>query len=293
MSLHNTYSPFSFYARKLSEKGLSEVANYRQSNNGNLFRIIVTPAALLCVIFRKTVFQWIAVVALGVWLGILLISTLKKAAKHRKQRRAEAKLAKLNSSMKTDSVPEELIPEEELFLIRQVNIRITEQLKAMYPMVSWLWIRRPTVEELCSGGVWRIQTSNTEPFNYGEVAISKTGSLSITMLQAIPLGETMELLDGDDLTPEEMLDRTPVREWYSKEGGKLLSELIDDLNTQGHKHILVRENGDVCIGSPGSETTVDTIAHFPPRFAWDEFTQLLSEDEITAKAQPEGLMLSW
>ena len=70
------------------------MANYRQSTNSSLFRILVTPAVLLCVIFRKPIFQWIAVAAIAIWLLIQLILALKRSGKRRKQKRSEKKLRK-------------------------------------------------------------------------------------------------------------------------------------------------------------------------------------------------------
>lgn len=118
------------------------MANFRQSTNGSLFRILVTPAVLLCVIFRKPVFQWIAVTALGAWLLILLVSALKRSAAKRKRKRAEKKLAKLSTKAPVKVPQETETPESELFLIRQINIRVTEQLKQTYPRSSWIRTRK-------------------------------------------------------------------------------------------------------------------------------------------------------
>ena len=274
-------------------KGMKEMAKNRQSTNSNLFRILVYPAVLLCVIFRKPVFQWIAVSALAIWLLILLISALRRSGTRRKCRRSERKLARLRSNVTADTLPETELSERELFLIRQINIRITEQLKETYPMVSWVWLRRPTSEELCAGGAWRIQTSNTEPFNYGEVSISKLGKISITMLQATPLGEAAEFSETDDLTQDELQERPDLKRWYLDEGGQIIGNMIDDLNTQGHKKLIIHEDGEVCIRSASGMKTVDTLRYFPPRMDWSEFCQLLSEDEITATIEPDGLLLSW
>ena len=41
------------------------------------------------------------------------------------------------------------------------------------------------------------------------------------------------------------------------------------------------------------EQIVDSLLDFPPRRAWVELKQLLSEDEITASEKPEGLLMAW
>ena len=169
-----------------------------------------------------------------------------------------------------------------LFVLRQVNYRITEQLKSAYPMVAWLWVKRPEAEQLCKGGLFRIRTSNTDPFNFAEVELSADGRLRITMLQAVSLKDaaTLAAEEQDDLAQEELLERVDVRTWYNSKGEQVLCQMIDDLNTQGHKKLLIKENGQVVIEESGKEQPVETIQDFPPRMVWDEFCQLLRDDEI-------------
>ena len=85
-----------------------------------------------------------------------------------------------------------------------------------------------------------------------------------------------------------------MKAWYQEHGEQLLSQIIDDLNTQGHREILVKEDGTVWIkSSSAGEVVVDSVVNFPSRKTWYEFCQLLSEDEITASVKPEGLCLAW
>ena len=271
----------------------------RRSKSATLFRYLVLPPLFLCAIFRKPIFQWIAVVALVIW---LLSEIYVAAAAHRKRKTREKTTAKLDSvsyeaiALPGSEAPQ--IPDRDLFLIRQVNCRITEQLKRSYPMVAWIWHPRPSVEELNGGGTWRIQLSNAEPFNFGEVKIETSGKLHITLLQAVPLSEaavvkTVLKVDPEDLTDDELLDRVDVKSWYLGHGEKVIAEMIDDLNTQGHKQLLIKDDGSVIITTSGKAQVVDSILNFPPRMAWDEFCQLLLEDDITASVKPEGLELAW
>ena len=161
-------------------------------------------------------------------------------------------------------------------------------------MVSWLWVKRPASEELCSGGVWRIRLSNADPFNFGEVTLTKSGKLTITLLQALPLKEAEKTpLESNELEEDEVTERMDVGGWYRAEGDDLISGMIDELNTQGHRSLTVRENGEVYITSSGSDEVVGQIKNFPPRLVWDEFCQMLKDDDITATAKPEGLAMSW
>lgn len=264
----------------------------RKLKPSTFFRCLVVPTMFLCAIFKHPAFQWIAVAALATWLAASLATPIGNAVQRSKHRKKTEELAKLRDEAPKE--PAKPTPDSELFLIRQINFRITEQLKDTYPMVSWLWVKRPSSDELCKGGVWRIRVSNTEPFNLGEVTITKSGKLSINMIQATQLKDATKLsLESSDLEEDEIIERVDVKTWYQDEGEKIISRMIDDLNAQGHRKLTIRENGEAYITASGKEETVEQIQHFPPRLAWDEFCQVLKEDEITAAVKPEGLLLSW
>lgn len=272
-----------------------------------LFRFLVLPTLFLCMIFhQQRILQWVALAAFAVWLGVgiaeavrnkrpaasqktVQIPELQKAL-HEEVPEAKAEPRKGVSSMQ----PCANLTDRDLVLIRQVNYRVTEVLRQTYPMISWLWVKRPTPEQLISGGTWRIQVSHSDPFNYAEVAMASSGHLSITMLQATPLDEAqLEQSATEDLQPGEILDRVDVREWFSKTGEDFLITTIDELNVQGHKKLLVRDNGEVLVKVNGEDRIVDIIQGLPPRMTWDEFCKLLKEDDIVASIQPEGLCMSW
>lgn len=268
-----------------------------------LFKYLVAPTMLLNAIFKFQALHWIAVASVVLWLIVLVLQGIDSLNQQMRRRRALLPKAAdpppsqhKEDAQKTagnQSAPQ--ATQSDLFLIRQVNYRITEQLKASYPMVSWLWLKRPEATDLCQGGRFRIRTTNTDPFNYGEVELSSQGRLTITMLQVIPLKDAaeMELDAKDDLAQEDILERMDVKAWYQTQGESILCQMIDDLNTQGHKRLLIKDNGDVVIEIAGKEESVELLKDFPPRMVWDDFCQLLKEDEITASIQTEGLLLTW
>lgn len=47
--------------------------------------------------------------------------------------------------------------------------------------------------------------------------------------------------DDSDLEEHELLDRVDVKEWYEGEGERVITAMIDNLNTQGHRTLLIRE----------------------------------------------------
>lgn len=277
------------------------MAYFRRMKTSTLFRFLVAPTLILCTILRKPIFQWIAVAAVGIWLSVMIVQmvgTLPKRAK-RNHKPVQVIPQDLDQSQeRTDDAEPKTAPEDNgssLFVLRQVNYRITEQLKIAYPMVAWLWVKRPEAEQLCKGGLFRIRTSNTDPFNFAEVELNADGRLRITMLQAVSLKDAAAIAaeEQDDLAQEELLERLDVRTWYNSTGEQILCQMIDDLNTQGHKKLLIKENGQVIIEVSGKEQPVETIQNFPPRMVWEEFCQLLREDEIKATIEQEGLQLAW
>lgn len=279
------------------------MAYIRRMKLFTLFKYLVAPSMLLSAIFKFQALHWVAVASVVLWVIVLVlqgVDSLNQRMRHRRARRP--KPADPPPSQHAEDVQKaagnQTPPQatrSDLFLIRQVNYRITEQLKASYPTVSWLWLKRPEATELCQGGRFRIRTTNTDPFNFGEVELSSEGRITITMLQAIPLKDAAEMaLEAkDDLAQEELLERMDVKAWYQTQGESILCQMIDDLNTQGHKRLLIQDNGNVVIEIAGKEEAVELLKDFPPRMVWDEFCQLLREDEITATIQTEGLLLTW
>jgi hypothetical protein len=270
------------------------MANYRRITAGTVvFRCLLLPSSFLCVIFhRQPIFQWIAVGALAVWLLVSIFSLAKAKKTSKKEAAAQSEI----SHIRDERLPDESVPfqDQGLILIRQLNFRITEQLKSTYPMISWLWVRRPTTVELAKGGVWRIQVSHADPFNYGEVTMTPAGQMQITMLQVTPLDDAQTCAPSDDdLKPEDVMERVDVAAWYSDTGVNLLGALIDDLNAQGHRRLIIHEDGEVCVSCGSELKSVDRIKGFPPRMTWSTFCDLLKEDDITAQVQPDGLSLAW
>lgn len=270
------------------------MAKLRRLKSTTLFKCLVVPTVLLCAIFHKPALQWIAFCALVLWFIVLLLSTLGGVAERAKRKHMERKLGQMAETKREpiQLAPAAKLPENDVFLIRQIHIRITEQLKASYPMVSWIWVKRPSVDEICKGGVWKIRVANTEPFNFGEVEITDKGQIRIVMIQAVSLDDA-EQKNGDDLAPEELMEQTDVKSWYEGTGEAVLGTIIDNLNAQGHRKLLVKEGGEVCITLAGAEQTVDQINGFPPRIVWEEFCQLLAEDDIKATIMSEGLSMAW
>lgn len=231
-----------------------------------LLRVLVVPCLFLCAIFKRPIFQWIACAALFVWVCFVISKLFRAHRKHCKKMPAEQKAfpAKQETKPLTET-PQEADDDTRLSLLRQVNYRIMEQLKQSYPTVSWLWDTRPSSEDINRGCTKRIKLYHCDPFNFGEVTLSASGKLEIALIQLVPLAEAeVQPKSDEDLEEKDILSRNDVKQWYTETGIALLSVLIDELNVQGHKRLVIHENGDVLVTVEGKEQAVDTIPDFPP-----------------------------
>ena len=267
------------------------MAGNSRMNSWSLFRIMVLPCMFLCAIFKKPIFQWIALIALLAWVVIEVGQHI--ALRHKKRtrsRKTERKEARAEEPTACDE------PVDHSLLL-QVNYRITEQLKAMYPSVSWLWLKRPETNSLKAGGTWRIALQNAEPFNYGEVCLKSSGALYITLLQIVPLSDAVRISepvkDDNDLHESEILERFDVKKWYSTDGEKALCEIVEELNTQGYKKLSITEDGEVVIETKDGQHPFETIQNFPPKSVWSDLCVLVREDDIQASVDGAQLAIAW
>ena len=275
------------------KKGLNYVTMNSRMNSWTLMKILVVPCLFLCAIFKHPAFQWIACVALAIWVCFMLADVIRPRLK--KREKAATPTAKWTEKDAMPAPENAETDETRLSLLRQVNHRIMEQLKQSYPMVSWLWWEgRPTTEEISKGCTRRIKLYNCDPFNFGEVTIALSGKLEIALIQLVPLTDAAQQPGADeDLEAEDILDRSDVKKWYTTTGVVLLSELIDELNVQGHKKLKIKETGEVYIVAGGTQQVVETIPDFPPRLAWEDLCILAREDEIHAEVCDQELAVSW
>ena len=259
-----------------------------------LMKILVVPCLFLCAIFKHPAFQWIAAGALALWICFVLAEMIRPRIHKRKKSSLEQKQEPPEKSQDPPTLQPEADDETKLSLLRQVNHRVMEQLKQSYPSVAWLWEARPTSEEISKGCIKRIKLYHCDPFNFGEVTLSATGKLEIALIQRVPLADAeLQPHSDEDLEEQDILDRSDVKQWYTQTGIALLSALIDELNVQGHKRLIIKENGDVFVTASGKQQPVDTIPDFPPRPAWEDLCVLAREDDISAEVCNQELTVSW
>lgn len=74
------------------------------------------------------------------------------------------------------------------------------------------------------------------------MTLSASGKLEIALIQLVPLAEAeVQPKSDEDLEEKDILSRNDVKQWYTETGIALLSVLIDELNVQGHKRLVIHE----------------------------------------------------
>ena len=113
-------------------EGLNFVAMNSRMNSWTLMKILVVPCLFLCAIFKHPAFQWIACVALAIWVCFMLADVIRPRLKKREKAATPTAKGTEKDAMPTPENAE--TDETRLSLLRQVNHRIMEQLKQSYPM---------------------------------------------------------------------------------------------------------------------------------------------------------------
>ena len=86
------------------------MALIRQTKSATLFRCLVVPSLLLCCIFRRPVFQWIALAASVVWLSTELVFAYRQHTCRRKRTKSIQHLSELKSDPKGDQPDTDQLP---------------------------------------------------------------------------------------------------------------------------------------------------------------------------------------
>lgn len=107
----------------------------------------------------------------------------------------------------------------------------------------------------------------------------------------------LHLLIQERKTPSEEDTKEPavvdVISWYELIGRQMLESVITDLNANGHSRLSIKENGDIIITRNKKEALKGTLDQFPPKNYWNEFLNLLEEQELHGKVEKDRIIISW
>ena len=176
-------------------------------------------------------------------------------------------------------------------LLRHVNHRISDQLKALYPEARWEWkTKNPTLLAI-HGGIGRIRVYGVPEYEYADVELEQSGMLSCSLVKRLaPPSSEQEPLPQ----PPNQQDVDP-QVWYERKGRKTLETLIADLDSRGHHCLFLKEDGSICVRPmEGDEETVqDTLKDFPEKRLWERLVKVLEDAGLAAVAREDCITIAW
>lgn len=230
----------------------------------------------------------------GVWCAALCLRPRIQREKRRRQRQRQQKqLYKKGISQPVSFTLPKAGPEPvEHLLLRHVNHRISSYLRCTYADVTWEWCEKHPEKLVSQGGTGRIRVFGIPDFNYADVKLDQNAGISFDMMRIVPLSEVDGVPDPSEKQPP---NRQPVdpQIWYEMQGRKVLEALIADLNSRGHSHLTLHENGDVYIKQDQDEVAAEHLEGFPARLYWPRLVQVFESNGLAAETTAQGITVSW
>ena len=173
-----------------------------------------------------------------------------------------------------------------------MNHRISAYLRSAYPDVTWEWCEKAPEKIILQGGVGRIRVFGVPDFDHADIRIDRQANISCDMMKIVPLAADEEQKPGDGAVPP---NRQPVdpQIWYEVQGRKVLEALVADLSSRGHSHMLLHEDGDVCVMEDKAEVAKEHLANFPEKVYWDRLVQVFERNGLAAEITAAGIQVSW
>lgn len=228
----------------------------------------------------------------GLWaMAAFLLPRIRQPRRRRHRRRQSRKLPE------DESGPELLIPDigsrnAETLLLRHVNHRISAYLRSAYPDATWEWCEKKPEQLALSGGTGRIRVFGVPDFDHADITMDTQANISCSMVKIVPLPAA-----GNSGQPEEKAppNRQPVdpQVWYELQGRTVLESLVADLNSRGHSHLTLHENGDACVEEDKKEVQKEHLSGFPEKMYWPRLVQVLESNGLAAEAVADGIRVSW
>ena len=198
---------------------------------------------------------------------ILGLPALRVRRNRWEQKRKDLEAEKGRKRVEAERNAAENDPEAAQALLRHVNHRISDQLKALYPEARWEWkTKNPTLLAI-HGGIGRIRVYGVPEYEYADVELPQ---------------------------PPNQQDVDP-QVWYERQGRKTLETLIADLDSRGHHCLFLKEDGSICVRPmEGDEETVqDTLKDFPEKRLWERLVKVLEDAGLAAVAREDCITIAW
>ena len=177
-------------------------------------------------------------------------------------------------------------------LLRHVNHRITDKMKTCLPDASWDWDCKPTVNFLVNGGVARIKLINSKTYNFAEVRLDERAQLGFTLITAVNFESAVKEETGAETV---VSDYTPdIAAWFENIGGKVIDDLISDLNSRNIRTLNILPGGELAIVSEGKDVVQGKVENLPEQNAWTKLVSyLIDERGLGASLQDGRIVLNW
>ena len=170
-------------------------------------------------------------------------------------------------------------------LLRHVNYRVSDCLKAVYPDARWEWMMRDPALFVAQGGTGRIRVTGIPDYEYADVTVDQGGKLTCLLVKMSPVEKP---------APPNQQPVEP-QQWYEAQGRQTLGTLVADLDSRGHNALTVQEDGSICISPKGDGTEVKqaVLANFPAKDLWPKLVEILKQEGLAATVQGDCIAVTW
>ena len=177
-------------------------------------------------------------------------------------------------------------------LLRHVNHRISAYLRSAYPDMTWEWCEKSPEKIILQGGVGRIRVFGVPDYDHADIKIDRQANISCDMIKIVPLAASDRTESAEDKVPP---NKQPVdpQIWYEVQGRKVLETLVADLNSRGHSHMTLREDGDICVTEDKTEVAKEHLANFPEKVYWPRLVQVFERNGLAAEITADGIQVTW
>ena len=270
------------------------------------FRNLVKALIIIAVFFRGNLRDYLMMGVSTVWLAINIyfyakpkIKSLIENAKVKfenvkmsvKEKYSELNCAESENEFDEDKeIVEEandlmLFKDTQDFFIRNVNFRITDKLRKVYPKVTWSWASN-LVDTNGKIKNAQIKTENTGEFNMADVSFLPSGEINFKMLKVVDFKEK-ESKEPDKLSEED------VKAWYDACAFGIINDTINEICSQGYKYMEIEEDGSIYIKEQNEKVQCNKIDNMVEKNLWNDLVKCLKKDDIKANILSNKLVLSW
>lgn len=268
----------------------------------NLIKVLI----VMAVFFRGNLRDYLMMGSTAIWLivnGCLFLEPkIKPLIEKAKIKISEAKTSIKEMFIAVNNTEPEVVFEEEIeepkaseekaffkdtedFLIRNVNFRITEKLRRVYPKVTWSW-----ASDLfdANGRIKNAQiyTENTGEFNMADVSFQTSGEINFKMLKVAEFKEK-------ECKETERLSEDDIKTWYDSCAFGIINETINEICSKGYKFMEIEEDGSIYIREQNEKVQCKKIDNMVGKNLWNDFAKYLKKDDIKTKVLNDKLVLSW